>query len=102
VWKTPFCNSGHKLWAIIGNSLKYIHWFKSGLFSLCGFNSLNWFLLLEDSARNNKQEINQFLQYVKERFSEVLLSAEVVTKSDFLGKGTCVNKIFSSYVKPIW
>ena len=33
-------------------------------------------------------EINQFLQYVKDRFSEVLLPAEVVTKLDFIGKGT--------------
>jgi len=51
-------------------------------------------LLLEDSAGDgNKQEINQFLQYVKEKFSEVLLPAEVITKSDFLGKG-----MYSTYI----
>ncbi|XP_065910180.1 tyrosine-protein kinase receptor TYRO3-like isoform X2 [Dysidea avara] len=32
-------------------------------------------------------EVTQLLQYVKDKFSEVLLPAEVITKSDFLGKG---------------
>ncbi|XP_065909293.1 uncharacterized protein [Dysidea avara] len=32
-------------------------------------------------------EINQLIQYVKEKFSEVLLPAEAVTRLDFLGKG---------------
>ena len=51
------------------------------------------FLLLDDPAGDNKQEINQFLQYVKKKFSELLLPAEVVTKSDFLGKGMHMNKL---------
>jgi len=47
------------------------------------------FVTLDDSvSRNSLLEMNQFLQYVKDKFSEVLLPAEVVTKLDFIGKGT--------------
>ena len=32
-------------------------------------------------------EVNQFLQYVKSKFSEVLLPVENITKQGLLGKG---------------
>jgi len=48
------------------------------------------FDILDDltESTNSLLEINQFLQYVKDKFSEVLLPAEVVTKLDLIGKGT--------------
>jgi len=48
------------------------------------------FDILDDltESTNSLLEINQFLQYVKDTFSEVLLPAEVVTKLDLIGKGT--------------
>ena len=38
-------------------------------------------------------EVTQLLQYVKDKFSEVLLPAEVITKSDFLGKGVWCSRL---------
>jgi len=32
-------------------------------------------------------EVTQLLQYVRDKFSEVLLPAEVITKQELLGKG---------------
>ena len=49
---------------------------------------------LDGATGDNKQEIDQFLQYVKEKFSEVLLPAEAINKSDFLGKG-----VFNTYTR---
>ena len=37
-------------------------------------------------------EVTQLLQYVRDKFSEVLLPAEVITKLNFLGKGVCTFK----------
>ena len=57
---------------------------------------INYFI--DESIRTSKSslfELNQLLQYVKEKFSEVLLPAEVVTRLDFLGKG-CTSVIYVS------
>ena len=37
--------------------------------------------------RDSFLEVNQFLQYVKDKFSEVLLPVESITKQNILGKG---------------
>ena len=42
---------------------------------------------LTNSMNSVVSEVTQLLQYVKDKFSEVLLPAEVLTKSSFLGKG---------------
>ena len=49
-----------------------------------------WFVVeerLTNSMNSLVSEVTQLLQYVKDKFSEVLLPAEVVTKSSLLGKG---------------
>ena len=54
-------------------------------------------LHIDESIRTSKSsllELSQLLQYVKDKFSEVLLPAECVTRLDFLGKGI-VNGICS-------
>ena len=42
---------------------------------------------LKSSQSSLLLEANQFLQYVKEKFSEVLLPVESITKQGLLGKG---------------
>jgi len=43
--------------------------------------------LIEASSKSSLTELNQLLQYVTEKFSEILLPAEVVTRLEFIGKG---------------
>ena len=42
---------------------------------------------LQRSQSSLLLEVNQFLQYVKDKFSEVLLPVESITKQGLLGKG---------------
>ena len=42
---------------------------------------------LQSSRSSQLLEVDQFLQYVKNTFSEVLLSVESITKQGLLGKG---------------
>ena len=42
---------------------------------------------LQSSQSSLLLEVNQFLQYVKDKFSEVLLPVESITKQGLLGKG---------------
>ena len=44
--------------------------------------------IISDAIRNSTmQEMNQFLHYVKNKFSEVLLPVESIAKQGLLGKG---------------
>ena len=42
---------------------------------------------LQGSRSSQLLEVDQFLQYVKNTFSEVLISVESITKQGLLGKG---------------
>ena len=48
-------------------------------------------IILEDTLKHSTSslvlEVNNFLQYVKEKFSEVLLPINVITKQGLVGKG---------------
>ena len=47
--------------------------------------------ILESLKRSRSSlllEVNQFLQYVKDKFSDVILPVESITKQSLLGKGT--------------
>ena len=43
--------------------------------------------ILQCNRRSLLLEVNEFLQYVKERFSEVLLPVDTITKQSVVGKG---------------
>ena len=43
--------------------------------------------MLQNSRRSLLLEINDFLQYVKEKFSGVLLPVDNITKQGLIGKG---------------
>ena len=74
------------------------------------FNLIIYFVFdtLDDltESMSSLLEINQFLRYVKDKFSEVLLPVEVVTKLDFIGKGIfplikvrpCMVNYYSSFL----
>ena len=57
----------------------------------CVFSHIPFIFLCLAAIRNSQSslllETNQFLQYVKEKFSEVLLPVESITKQGLLGKG---------------
>ena len=44
--------------------------------------------MLEANENAHLSETHQLLQYVEKQFSDVLLPEEVVTKLEFIGKGT--------------
>ena len=47
--------------------------------------------VLETNENAQLSEINQLLQYVEKKFSDILIPEEVVNKQEFIGKGTYVN-----------
>ena len=48
------------------------------------------YIISENILQNRRSlllEVNDFLQYVKEKFSEVLLPVDTITKQELIGKG---------------
>ena len=57
----------------------------------CTYARTYVYIILEEILENNRGslllEVNEFLQYVKEKFSGVLLPVDTITKQGLIGKG---------------
>ena len=54
--------------------------------------------VLETNESAQLSEINQLLQYVEKKFSDILIPEEVVNKQEFIGKGTCMHTWLDMYI----